>query len=388
MAWLIPVAALGLSAALAAQDLPLTREGPYWVRTLEGTVEGAPQPRLQVFGRGHIVLKGGPGEQVTYRVQQRVRARSEQEAERLLGNLTATSRSVSGITRLVVTPTSVPIAATEIEIRVPRYVSAAEVQSQMGGLEAYDLEGSVTAMTAGGAISLDRIMGSVNGRTGGGEIRLGKIGGMVRCVTGAGSILVESSGGETNCATAGGNIIVREAGGPLTLTTEGGSIQVDRAASTVEAHSAAGLIQVGQAGGTVIANTQGGSIDISSARGVRAESAAGAVRVKSVTGPVNVSTLAGNILAELLAGARVQDSSFVVGSGDITLMIPSNLAVSVMASNAAGAAPRIVSEFPEIHVNSLAFKRPPLIVQGAINGGGPLLRLNAAGGVIYLRRVK
>jgi len=103
---------------------------------------------------------------------------------------------------------------------------------------------------------------------------------------------------------------------------------------------------------------------------------------------MSVSTAMGNIMAELLAGARLEDSSLVAGSGDITVLIPSNFPVSVIASNASGGTPRIISDFPEIRANSTSFFRSPLLAQGALNGGGPILRLNAGGGVIYLKRVK
>jgi hypothetical protein len=180
---------------------------------------------------------------------------------------------------------------------------------------------------------------------------------------------------------------VRDAGGPVTLSNQmGGNIRVDKAAGEVRAHSAQGMIDVGQAGGAVFADTQGGFIQVGSARGVQAESMAGTVRVKNDAGPMNLATMAGSILAELMAGARMQDSSLVAGTGDITVLIPSNLAVSVMARNSTGGAPRIVSDFPEIRVTPARFFQSPLVGQGAINGGGPVLNLNTSSGVIYLRR--
>ena len=109
------------------------------------------------------------------------------------------------------------------------------------------------------------------------------------------------------------------------------------------------------------------------------------VRVKNDAGPMNLATMAGNILAELLGGARIQDSSLVASGGDITVLIPSNLAMTIMARNSSGNGPRIISEFPEIRVSSTKFFQP-LVAQGAINGGGPVLNLNATSGVIYLRR--
>jgi len=96
--------------------------------------------------------------------------------------------------------------------------------------------------------------------------------------------------------------------------------------------------------------------------------------------------MAGNVLAELMGGAAMQNSSLVAGTGDITVLIPSHMAVSVMARNSTGGTARIVSEFPEIRVQPTRFFQPPLLAQGAINGGGPVLNLNTSSGVIYLRR--
>jgi DUF4097 and DUF4098 domain-containing protein YvlB len=383
------LAALSIAAVLCAQEVPLTREGAYWVRASQSTLNLPVQPRLQVVTRGSIVLRGGPGNQVTYRLKQKVRARSEEDARRLIGSAITSLRSAGDLTRFIVMPASSPLVITELEVNVPRQLTAALLETQWGGgIEAYDLDGSVQAVTPAGMIQLDRIRGNVIGRTGGGEIRLGKIGGAVRCASGAGSVYLESAGADANCATAGGNIVVTEAGGPLVLSTEGGNIRVDKATASVEAHSAEGVIEVGQAGGIVTADTHGGSIQVGSARGVKAESALGTVRVKSAAAPMSVAAAAGNILAELLAGTRMEESSLVAGAGDITVLIPSNLAVSVMARNDSGGTPRIVSDFPEIRANATGFFRPPLVAQGAINGGGPVLRLNASGGVIYLRRVK
>jgi len=354
------------------------------VRTTTGSISGPLPSRVQVAARAHMVLRGGTGDQVVYRITQHVRAPNPASARVLMGT-PVTSRAAADLVRLSIT--SAAAVMTDLEITVPLQVSTAMLESQFGDLEAYDFGGSVQATTQGGSIRIDRVRGDVVGRSAGGEIRLGKIGGAVRCSTGGGSVVLDSSGGETNCASAGGDIFVREAGGPLLLSTEG-NIHVDHAAGTVEAHSAGGLIEVGQAGGAVIADTQGGSIQVSSARGVKAESMRGMVRVRSAAGPMSVAAAAGNILAELLAGSRIEDSSFIAAAGDITILIPSNLAVSVMATNDGGGMARIISEFPEVHVRPGQLFRPMVLADGGINGGGPVLRLNVSSGVIYLKRMK
>jgi hypothetical protein len=96
----------------------------------------------------------------------------------------------------------------------------------------------------------------------------------------------------------------------------------------------------------------------------------------------------GNILAELVAGTRLENASLVADAGDVTVLIPSNLALSVIARNDSGGSPRIVSDFAEIRARNIGFARPPLVAEGIINGGGPVLRINVVGGTIYLRRAK
>jgi hypothetical protein len=110
--------------------------------------------------------------------------------------------------------------------------------------------------------------------------------------------------------------------------------------------------------------------------------------VKTSSGPLRIQTAMGSILAELLSGAHLENSSLVAGSGDITVLIPSNLALSVLARNESGGSPRILSDFSEVRAKGVGPGRPPLVYEGAINGGGPLLTIDTAGGIIYVRKLK
>jgi hypothetical protein len=383
---------LAAAIALSAQDSEeLTREGPFYVRTMGATViarvPGRIPPQLRIISRGNVVLRGSKGDQIVYKFVQRAKARSDADAKRLFRPVLITAVPMMAMTTLTVIPSAGDLVSNDLEVQVPRGVAISFVQAQDGTVEAYDLDGSVQ-MVAWCGIRGDRVRGNVEGRTGGGEIRLGKIGGSVDCISGGGSIFIDSVGGSAKCKTAGGEIVVREAGGPLLLTNVSGNIEVDHAASTVEAHTGEGLIEVNQAGGEVIADTRGGSIQIGSARGARCESAAGAIRVKNASGPLNVQTAMGGILAELIAGSRLEDSLLAASSGDITVLIPSRLSLSVMARNDSGANPRIQSDFSEVPVRSFGFSHPPTVAEGQINGGGPVLRINVASGIIYLRKLK
>jgi len=355
-----------------------------WLRVQSGGGEAAPAARLQISSQARVVLRGSPGNRITFQFSQRVRGpRTVAEAARWLSGSASITTS-PGLT--VIAAQGLPFSAT-LELYVPALVRTASLEIPKGGdIEIYNFRGSVFANTPSGDIQADNIGGQIVANTGGGHIRLGRVDGPVQCYSGGGSITVADAGAEVNCQTVGGEIVVTHARGFVRLSSGGGNITVERAGQRVEAHSMQGEIRVGQAGGSVIADTRGGAIRVGSAAGVHAESAAGPVHVTDAAGSLNVSTAIGNILAELLAGGRLQNSSLSAASGDITVMIPSNVAVSVMATNENGGIPLIRSEFSEVLTKTLNFARPPL-AEGAIHGGGPVLLLSG-NGLIYLKKAK
>jgi hypothetical protein len=370
---------------LLAQDI--TREGSEWVRRQQGS-EAVPAraTRIEVTAQGSIVLRDSPDNRLTYAFTQRipVGARNEAQAKQILGGGQLVLATPNGVVVFFAEGSSGNVT-TVLELNVPRHFNSASLVVQFGGnISVYDFGGNVTAQTLSGLIQGGRIQGSVNLRTGGGDIRLGAVGGSVECITNAGSISIDSAGGFVNCRTGGGQTTVKQATGQVVLQAEGGDISVERAASSVDARSASGRIDVGQAGGKVTAMTRGGLIQVGFAPGVHAESAQGRIRVHGVSGPLSLSATMG-ILAELLTGVQIQESSFSSRSGDITVSMPSNLAVSVMATEDSGGNPRIQSDFPEFRANALGWQRP-VVVQGTINGGGPLLHLSSP--VIYLKKSK
>jgi DUF4097 and DUF4098 domain-containing protein YvlB len=380
---------VGITGALAAQgvkpdvkpsDIGRLPDG-FWARTQEGAGEAA--GRLQVSSQVRVVLRGSPDSRITFRLTQKTRARTEEVAAARLDGSAAIA-TAPGVTLITAQG---PRESALLELSVPRQVRSASVEIlREGDIEVYDFSGSLQARTPAGDIQADHIGGRVVANTGGGHIRLGKVGGNIQCYTGAGSITVADAGGDVNCRTVGGEIVVKQARGLVWLSSGGGNITVGRASQSVEAHSMEGAIQVGQAGGEVIADTLGGAIRVGSAAGVRAESASGPVHLTDAAGALSVSAAIGSILAELLAGARLRDSSLAAASGDITVTIPSNVAVSVMATNEMGGIPRIVSDFSEVLTRSMSFARPPL-AEGAIHGGGPVLLLSGSG-IIYLKKAK
>lgn len=381
---------LGMSAAVFSQDMrgqdirpEIQLVNGMYQRFQQGGADAS--AALQVSSQVRVVMKGMPAgnNRVSFQFLQRATARSWQEAERKLRG-SASITNGAGVT--LVTAQGIATTST-LEIHVPVQVKRASVEIlRNGDIEVFNFPGALFATTQAGDVQAENIGGPVSIHTGGGHIRLGRVAAGVECSTGAGSITIESAGGDVNCRTAGGEILVNEVQGPVWLANGGGSIAVEHAARNVEAHSVQGGIQVEQAGGTVTADARGGEIRIGSAAGVRAESADGSVHLVGANGVLSVSAAIGSILAELMAGARLKDSSLMAASGDITVMIPSNLGLRVMATNQTGGVPRIQSDFSGVQLRMLNFDRPAL-ADGLINGGGPTLLLSGSG-MIYLRRVK
>src|ERR1700722_8745083 len=384
------VSILLLSAACAAAgqtESPITRDGGYWGRTIQGSGETGSLDKLRVETTGNVILRGAAVEQTSYTLTMRVRAGDAREAEALLGRFSVKTGTEGGWAFVKVTPPRLDSSGLELTVTGSRALRQVFAETRGGNVQASDWDGDFEARSAGGRIAVDRIRGRSELRTAGGNIEVGSVSGPVRCFSGGGVIRVDSAGAGVWLETAGGEIFVHRAEGPVQATTGGGNIRIERAASTVVARTAGGLIQVQQADGPVTAESSGGAIQVNSAKGVRCESAGGAIRVRNVAGAVHAFANSGSIMAELVAGRAMTDSILSTNAGDITVVVTSNLALTVRASNESGGSGRINSDFPQVRARVGGLPgMGPLVAEGALNGGGPLLRVNVTGGTIYLRR--
>src|SRR5581483_7693719 len=145
-----------------------------------------------------------------------------------------------------------------------------------------------------------------------------------------------------------------------------------------------GPIVIGKAGGIVITRNMAGPVQVGGAPGVRSESGTGAIRLSNIAGSMRVSTAMGSIIASLLGGRPFSDSFLTTGNGDITVLIPSNVGVSIRAHNELADSPRrIVCDFPGVPVRMRGMQ---VVAEGPVNGGGPLLQITGTGGTIFIKR--
>jgi DUF4097 and DUF4098 domain-containing protein YvlB len=375
---------MGLAGAalLAAQsESPLVLEQGYWTRTVQGSINLAGADRLRVeTSSGSVSAHGGSDSQAGYVLKLRVKAANAREAEVLLRDVYVKTGSEGGWTSLRVTPPR-QVSSAELSVNAPRTLRNVWMETAGGDIDAVGFDGGLEARSGGGHIAADGIRGQAELRTAGGDIQVGMVGGPLKATSGGGGIRVDKAGAGAWLETGGGEIYVRQAAGAVRAATGGGNIRIERAGSTVLARTAGGLIQVQQAAGLVTAENSGGAIQVDSASGVRCESAAGAIRLRNVAGAVRASANSGSILAQLASSQPMNESLLSTNAGDITVFIPSNLALTIQATNESGGMGRIISDFAQVHAQAG-------VAEGALNGGGPILRINAMGGTIYLRREK
>jgi DUF4097 and DUF4098 domain-containing protein YvlB len=369
-----------LISALPGAEPGLVRDGPYWVETVTRS-EPLLADRLHIVARGSVALAGVPQKELTYTLKVRVKARSPEQAQRMVQAFSVRLSRQGGYCDLNVQRGE---GTADLQVKVPRSMPEAVISTSEGALEIYDLEGSVTAGTAGGNIKADRIGGNLTARTAGGDVILGTVQGNAHCATAGGKITANLVGGEAVFETGGGDISAQEVGGLVRASTMAGSIRIRRAGSAVIASTGGGPIDVGQAHGIVTATNSGGPVQVGSAEGVRCETAAGGVHLDKISGSVRVTTAVGSIIASLLAGKSLADSFLSTGSGDITVIIPSNVGVTIRAQNElSDSIRRIVSDFPGIRVR---LQDGQVVAEGPVNGGGPILRISGTGGTIFIKK--
>lgn len=366
-----------LLPAVSPTQTWLTREGDVWVRTYFDTASA--KPRVRINSHGPVTLEGNVSGNFVYTVKISVRARTREQARMLLERAVV-RHELQGEWMVLTAPGQRYM--TSVTMKAPR-LQEAYISSSDGAVEAYGIDGALHVDTGADQVKADRITGDCTLETGGGDIHVGQIGGFLHCSTGAGAITARSVRGEVVLQTNGGDIEAWQVGGPARVETGGGTVHLASVNGAVTAFNGGGPIIVDRASGIVTTRNMAGPVRVGAASGIRCESANGGIQISNITGPMHVSTSVGSILANLL-GSRFSESLLATGSGDITVVIPSNLGVTISAENQlADTNRRIISEFREVQPRMRGTR---LIAEGRVNGGGPLLQISASAGTIVLKR--
>ena len=224
----------------------------------------------------------------------------------------------------------------------------------------------------------------------GGSIDLTSAGGDAALSTAGGNINIGNVNGKIVAETSGGNINVGQGKQGVSVETAGGSISVRQCANDLSATTAGGSIEIGDVGGGAVLETAGGGIRLLSAKGlVKATTAGGGIRLSRLMRGAIAETMAGPIEAEFI-GARnsLTDSRFETSMGDIVVWLPSDVAVTVRAYIEMANGRRIRSDFEGLKITSEGGQYGPREIygDGALNGGGPVLKMQTTNGNIEIRK--
>lgn len=347
--------------------------------------------------QGNVVVRTGAGNQVEGVVILRAYTGNEAEAHRVLAGYQLSARVVEGGGLYIDAQSEGRrhrnnICGADFEIHVPQHFNL-DVETQGGDISLEDpLQGEAHLTTAGGDVRTSDISGQARLETAGGNITFGKMGNRVEARTSGGSIRAGDIDGDAVLETSGGQIVTGQIEGTLRAETAGGDVVIGGATGQVTATTAGGQIQIGPVSGSVRAETAGGSIRLQGARGrVVADTAGGSIDLLQLAGAVKASTSAGRILAEWVAANApgFASSELETSMGDVYVYLPVDVHVTIDAAIDAAAGHQIVTDFPLTILQGGREDFAPETIrgQGALNGGGEVLRIRTVAGNIEIHKL-
>jgi len=371
--------------------------GPRLTSELTGSVAMRQGDRVHLStDLGSIVVHNQNSGKVDYRVHLEADA-TQKDATELLKSFTISSRpSADGV---VLSARAAGRRSTgrlwvTLELNIPKD-SSLDVTTGGGNIDASEIEGRVNLSTAGGNITAENIGGAAHLETGGGNIVAQSAGGELTAETGGGHITIGSVAGNATLHTSGGHIRVTSIQGTAHLSTGGGNITLEHSGAELSAETGGGEIEVGEAAGLVRAKTAGGGIRVVRVFGpTDLQTAGGSIYLTQVDSPVKASTEAGGITAWLVSPAAKPSGAASAGAtdlqstaGDIIVHIPRELAVTIDARIQMGGDHQLIVDpaFPlKVSYDDPSKHSRAVRAEGALNGGGELLRLRTVAGNIQL----
>jgi Putative adhesin len=398
-----PGAAAGISAAAAGLALLLmgtasarqdnlegggSSSGGRVTQDLAGSVPTHDGERVHLATElGSILIHTQDVDRVDYRIHLESDA-SEKDAREVLKSFTVSVKPIpDGVALKAEAPSrrwTGHFWAT-LELTIPKNVSL-DVSTGGGNIDAPEIQGHITLSTAGGNITAGDIGGPARLKTGGGNIVARSVAGELYATTGGGHIVIGSIAGNAMLHTSGGHIRVVSIQGTAHLETGGGNITLGHSGAELVASTDGGEIQVGEAAGLVRAKTSGGGIRVVRMVGpTDLETGGGSIYLTQVDSPVKASTSSGGITAWFVSPPKPSGTCDLQSSdGDIVVHLPRQLPVTIDAQVDNGNEHRVIVDpaFP-LKVSYDDSSRAHVVrAEGALNGGGELLRLRTLAGNI------
>jgi len=176
------------------------------------------------------------------------------------------------------------------------------------------------------------------------------------------------------------------------LQTGAGSIGIGQSRGDLSAITAGGSVEVNEVQGKATLQSGGGNIHLGSARGrVTATSGGGSIEMWKLWQGAQAQTGAGTITAEFVGGrSGFTDSMLRTSAGDVVVYLNGSVPCTIHASSELASGQGIRSEFPELKITSEGGTYGPrsVMADGAINGGGQILKIRTTIGQIEIRKAK
>ncbi len=177
--------------------------------------------------------------------------------------------------------------------------------------------------------------------------------------------------------TSGGNIVVQNVKGSIEGSTAGGDIDLTKLDGPVNLSTSGGNVTIQQATGEFTLETSGGNITSDDVTGgIHLETSGGNIEVRNSDGKVYASTSGGNIRVVLKDNKGIDLST---SGGNLVVRLPKAISADVRAEASGG---DVSCDFP------FNGKVREGRMNGKINGGGNLIRLETSGGDIVLNSVE
>jgi len=384
----LSVLLFAIALPLCAQQPRIYREGNTWVEEVAGTLPAARELRVNT-DIGSVEVQGN-SPRITYIVRKRSYLPSPEAAKRQFDHLRISVGKVgeSDAIEGKLTTKDIVRFGAEFIVQVPRDLNVVKVQTRTGSLTFGSIAATIVATTGAGLIKMDDLAGPVKISSGGGNVEAGNLGSDLTFTSGASDVRVSNVGGQTQVNLGGGRVYIGTAKAS-TIQTGAGSIQVQKCFGDLHVVSGGGNLYLGDVYGAVQAQTEGGSVRVASATGpVQVTTGGGSVTLFNLGRGAQVETGAGPVIVEFLGNHGFTDSYLHTASGDVTVCFANTLPVTVHANSDMASGHGIVTDFPTLNVSSQGgvFSPRSMSAEGAINGGGPALRIRTTIGQIAFHR--
>ena len=184
----------------------------------------------------------------------------------------------------------------------------------------------------------------------------------------------------TDLHTSGGNVMVGDMTAKVHARTSGGDVKLGKIGADIDAHTSGGNVSLEEGRGMVKLGTSGGDISVVHAAGPADLSTSGGnIKIESVENAVHASTSGGNVRAGIV-GPLKDDCVLGTSGGTVKVTVDKTAAFRLDASTSGGDV-----EAEGLTITMEKSGRSHSKLAGAVNGGGPLLKLRSSGGDIEIR---